>query len=109
MPLRRDALAGAAEMMLAVEQLARDDASDLVATVGQITAHPGAANVIAGDVRFTIDLRSGDTARHEAAPLQPCSTGLAAIAAARGLGFSAHERIFELPASPCDPALMALA
>jgi allantoate deiminase len=106
MPLRRDALAGAAEMMLAVESLARDDASDLVATVGQITAHPGAANVIAGDVRFTIDIRSGDPVRHVAAAAVLLDR-LAAIAATRKLGFTA-ERIFELPASPCDPALMAM-
>ncbi len=106
MPLRRDALAGAAEMMLAIEQLAREDASDLVGTVGQINAHPGAANVIAGDVRFTIDLRSGDPARHTRAATKMLDR-LTAIAAARGLGFSAT-RIFDVPASPCDPALMAL-
>ncbi len=106
MPLRRDPLAGAAEMMLAIEQLAREDASDLVGTVGQITAHPGAANVIAGDVRFTIDLRSGDPERHERAAAAMLDR-LAAIAAARGLGYTAT-RVFELPASPSDPALMAL-
>ncbi len=106
MTLRRDALAGAAEMTLAVERLARDDASDLVATVGQLVAHPGAANVIAGDVRFTIDLRCGDATRHAQAAATLLDR-LTAIAAARGLGFGAT-RIFELPASPCDPALMAL-
>jgi acetylornithine deacetylase/succinyl-diaminopimelate desuccinylase-like protein len=59
MPLRRDALAGAAEMILAIERIAGADASDLVATVGRIEALPGAANVIAGEVRFTIDVRAG--------------------------------------------------
>jgi allantoate deiminase len=49
MPLRRDALAGAAEMILAIERIAGADASDLVATVGRIEALPGAANVIAGE------------------------------------------------------------
>ena len=106
MPLRRDALAGAAEMILAVERIARDDASDLVGTVGAITALPGAANVIPGAVSFTIDLRCGDTARHEAAA-RDVLAAITAIAGQRGLGI-AIERIFELPASPCDPALMAL-
>ena len=106
MPLRRDALAGAAEMVLAVERLARDDASDLVATVGHIAAHPGAANVIAGDVRFTIDLRCGDAERHARAA-RAMLDELGDIAAARGLGFVAT-RIFDLPASPCDAGLMAL-
>ncbi len=59
MPLRRDALPGAAEMVLAVEAIARADASDLVATVGKMEVLPGAANVIPGEVRFTVDVRSG--------------------------------------------------
>ncbi len=69
MPLRRDAMAGAAEMVLAAERIARADASDLVATVGKLETLPGAANVIAGEVRFTLDVRSGDAARRDRAAL----------------------------------------
>lgn len=57
MNLRKDALAAAAECVLAIESLARET-PDLVATVGQIEAFPGAINVIPGRVRFTIDVRS---------------------------------------------------
>ena len=57
MNLRRDALAAAAECVLAVERVARKDA-ELVATVGKIDALPGAINVIPGDVTFTIDVRA---------------------------------------------------
>ncbi len=57
MPQRRDALAGAAEMVLAVERMARETAG-LVATVGQITAKPGAVNVVAGEAILTLDIRS---------------------------------------------------
>ena len=57
MHLRKDALAAAAECVLAIESLARAT-PDLVATVGQIEAFPGAINVISGRVRFTIDVRS---------------------------------------------------
>jgi allantoate deiminase len=106
MPLRRDALTGAAEMVLAVEAIARAAASDLVATVGTIEASPGAANVIAGSVRFTLDVRAGDAARRDAAA-EAMLDRIHAIADARGLGFSI-ERIHDLPASPCDPALMDL-
>jgi allantoate deiminase len=106
MSLRRDALAGAAEMMVAIERIAREDGSDLVATVGIITAEPGAANVVPGAVGFTIDVRAGDPARHERAAAMILDT-IAAIADVRKLGFSA-ERVFELAASPCDPALMEL-
>jgi allantoate deiminase len=106
MPLRRDALAGAAEMILAIERIARDDASDLVATVGKIEALPGAANVIPGEARFTIDIRSGDEARRNAAA-EVIFDALAAIADERNLDFSA-ERVHDLPASPCDPRLTDL-
>ncbi|RZF64084.1 Zn-dependent hydrolase [Sphingomonas populi] len=106
MPLRRDALAGAAEMLLAIETIARRDVSDLVATVGKIDALPGAANVIPGEVRFTIDIRSGDVARRDRAA-EDILDAIAAIADKRGLDFDV-EHIHDLPASPCDPALMDL-
>lgn len=106
MPLRRDALAGAAEMILAIEGIARADASDLVATVGRIEAMPGASNVIAGEVRFTIDIRSGDAARRDQAAESICDA-LAGIADRRDLDF-AIQRVHDLPASPCNVALMDL-
>ena len=56
MHLRRDALAGAAEWITAVEREATSNAG-LVATVGSIDAKPGAGNVIAGEVRLTLDVR----------------------------------------------------
>src|SRR5687768_9334915 len=46
---RRDALCAAAEFVLGVERLAREGAG-LVATVGQLSVHPGASNVIPGRV-----------------------------------------------------------
>ena len=106
MPLRRDALAGAAEMVLAVETVARADTSDVVATVGRIVAGPGEPNVIAGRVDFTVDVRSGDPARRDRA-IAEIGQAFAAIAERRGLGLT-FECSHDLPASPCDPALVAL-
>jgi allantoate deiminase len=57
MNLRQDALAAAAECVLAVERIGKS-APELVATVGKIEALPGAINVIPGDVVFTIDVRA---------------------------------------------------
>src|SRR5258705_6481964 len=54
MLLRRDALAGAAECITAIEAFCRTDESGLVGTVGYIHATPGATNVIPGQVSFTI-------------------------------------------------------
>ncbi|MCJ8139134.1 allantoate amidohydrolase [Falsirhodobacter halotolerans] len=106
MDLRRDALAGAAEMMVAIERTARDDASDLVATVGCLEAFPGATNVIPGEVRFTIDLRSGDAGRRDRASAAILHE-IAAIAARRQLDLRV-ETVQDFPASPCDAGLMAL-
>ena len=56
MRLRRDAMAGAAEWITAVEREAAR-VSGLVATVGDLRPKPGAANVIAGETRLTLDVR----------------------------------------------------
>jgi allantoate deiminase len=58
MHLRRDALAGAAEWILAVERIAGSQPG-LVATVGAIDARPGVTNAIAGQVRVSLDVRHG--------------------------------------------------
>ncbi len=64
MPLRRDALAGACDMVCAIEQEVTA-VDDVVGTVGQLDVEPGAVNVIAGTVRFSIDIRAGiDAQRH---------------------------------------------
>jgi len=58
MALRRDALAGAAECIAAIERLCLEDDGGLVGTVGYIHASPGATNVIPGQAHFTIDMRA---------------------------------------------------
>lgn len=58
MALRRDALAGAAECIVAIEEFCSSDRDGLVGTVGYINAMPGATNVIPGMVSFTIDIRT---------------------------------------------------
>jgi N-carbamoyl-L-amino-acid hydrolase len=70
MSMRRDALAGAAQMVLAVEALAQDLGGDMVATVGELTVHHGAMNVIPGDVEFSIDLRDTNWEHKTAAVTQ---------------------------------------
>jgi len=67
MPLRRDALAGAAECIGAIEEFCRTDEGGLVGTVGYIHAMPGATNVIPGQVSFTIDIRAPTDAHRKRA------------------------------------------
>jgi allantoate deiminase len=56
MGLRRDPLAAAAEIMLAIERVAAKNGTS-VGTVGQIQAFPGGINIIPGRVEFSLDLR----------------------------------------------------
>jgi beta-ureidopropionase / N-carbamoyl-L-amino-acid hydrolase len=60
MDSRHDALPGAAELVLAVERLARDRAGEdgFVGTVGQLAVTPNAANVVPGEVTATVELRA---------------------------------------------------
>lgn len=103
MGLRRDALAAAAEMVLAVEALARET-PDMVATVGRLEALPGAVNVIPGGARFTIDLRSPEDAVRQAA-LERLGERLQEIAGRRGTAVSL-ELFHETPAVSCDPRVV---
>lgn len=67
MLLRRDALTGAAECIVEIEEFCRTDRDGLVGTVGYIHAMPGATNVIPGQVSFTIDIRAPSDAHRKLA------------------------------------------
>jgi allantoate deiminase len=56
MNLRHDAMSAAAEWILEVERVAKRE-KGLVATVGRIAATPNAVNVVAGQVRLSLDVR----------------------------------------------------
>ena len=63
MGMRSDALAAAAEIILEVEEIGKSEAMhQSVATVGVITNHPNALNVIPGEVELGIDMRGIDVA-----------------------------------------------
>jgi allantoate deiminase len=105
MNLRRDALAAAAEWIGAVEQLARNTPG-LVATVGSLTAEPGASNVIAGRTVATLDIRhAADATRREA--VDRAFTKAFDIAAKRGIQ-CATRLVLEQPAAPMDAQFTAL-
>ena len=59
---RRDALAAAAEMTLAIESAARAEPPATVATVGTLSVEPGAVSVIPGRARLGVDMRAIDAA-----------------------------------------------
>ena len=105
MHLRRDALAGAAQWIGAVEREAHSIEGS-VATVGRIAALPGASNAIPGSVSATLDVRhvKDETRRDLTARLRECAEH---IASARCLKVSWTERLNQ-PTVPMDPGLTRL-
>lgn len=61
MNARKDSLCAFAEIVLELESIARSYAHpNICATIGKVHVSPNASNVIAGETKFTIDLRSID-------------------------------------------------
>ena len=103
MRLRRDALTGAAECVLAVERIAKQHA-DLVGTVGRIEAKPGAINVIPGEVSFTVDVRAPQDALRNAA-VAAARSQMEQISKARKIQCEI-ETLQEFGVTACAPWLM---
>jgi len=102
MTMRHDALAAAAEMLLAIEDRARARPT-LVATVGKMEVPASAANTIPGQVRFSLDIRSPSDQERTSA-LGDIKEKIASIA--QGRGVSARLTIgHEAPAALCDARL----
>jgi allantoate deiminase len=102
MPLRRDALAAAAQWIVETERYAASY-KQLVATVGRIHAQPGAVNVVPGTVHVTLDVRHPrDESRHAA--VAHLLTKAEAAGALRGVHVSAAMKS-EQRAVPMDRAL----
>ncbi len=104
MDRRRDALTAAAEMVLAAERIAGAGAG-VVATTGMFEPAPGAINVIAGEVRFSLDLRAPDAARHDAAEAT-IMQAFEAVAARRGLTVR-HAPLYRSSGCTMDAGLRA--
>lgn len=103
MAMRQDALAGAAEIVLATERMARERAG-LLATVGSLEVQPGVVNAVPGAVSLTVEVRAPSDAVRDAA-----GTDLARIAQEitdrRGLGLH-FRKSYAQPATPCSPRII---
>jgi allantoate deiminase len=102
---RRDALCAAAEFVLAVEEAARVEPG-MVATVGQVAVHPGAGNVIPGEVSLSLDLRHAEDGTRGRA-VEDLREKARGIAEGRGVE-SRWQARQESGAVPTDPNLTAL-
>jgi allantoate deiminase len=97
MNLRRDALAGAAELVLAVERCG------VTATVGKLDALPGASNVIPEQALLTLDIRHQGDSRRIAA-VKSLHAKARSIARRRGLNLL-WQPVQENNSVQCDKTL----
>jgi allantoate deiminase len=97
MNLRQDALAGAAELVLAAENCG------ITATVGKLEVESGASNVIPGNVLLTLDVRDQKDSRRIAA-VKALQIKAKIIAKRRGLKLI-WTPVQQTAAVPCDKNL----
>jgi len=102
MDLRRDALATAAELVLAVERAARAQ-DDLLANVGALQVRPGVVNAVPGEVRMMMEFRSPVDEVRQAAG-RALVAEAQAIAARRSVGVQVVSP-YEQAATPCATAM----
>lgn len=103
MAMRQDALAGSAEMILAIEQIAKEQ--NVVATVGKLNCLSGATNVISGKTEFSLDIRSEHNQQRDTA-LERIENRLKLIAKHRQLDLNMQQTHIA-SAVKCDKALQA--
>jgi N-carbamoyl-L-amino-acid hydrolase len=105
MPGRKDALAAAAELVLALEAAAKSTrAIDTVGTVGVCEVFPGAVNSIPSRVRLETDIRDIDEARRDGV-IDALKLACDDVSVRRGVSVKT-EMINADPPATCDPATL---
>jgi ureidoglycolate amidohydrolase len=106
MPGRKDALVAAAELILAIESLAKSTgAIDTVATVGVCEVFPGAVNSIPSRVRLEVDIRDINGARRDRV-LTAIKATCDEIAKLRGIVITT-DLVNADPPTTCDRKILA--
>ncbi len=107
MPIRRDALAAAAAIVLEVEKAALDSGSeDSVATVGRIVNHPNNINAVPSSVELGLDIRDIDALRRDSMVAQVLEAAHH-ICGRRGIGLEVQWLNQDPPAASSELVLDA--
>jgi len=105
MPGRKDALAAAAELILALEDAAKSTgAVDTVGTVGICDVFPGAVNSIPSRVRLETDIRDIDSARRDGV-IEKLRAACAGVSSRRGVAIT-MEMVNADPPAACDEEIL---
>ncbi|MGH7160684.1 MAG: Zn-dependent hydrolase [Acetobacteraceae bacterium] len=103
---RKDALAGAAHIILLVERMMRALGEEGRGTVGELHVLPNSRNVIPGEVRFSVEFRHPRMVEVQRLDeeFRPAAEQLARTS---GLRLTLHE-LFRIPAQPFDAECVEL-
>jgi ureidoglycolate amidohydrolase len=105
MPGRKDALAAASELVLALEAAAKSTgAIDTVGTVGVCDVFPSAVNSIPSRVQMTTDIRDIDRTRRDSV-LTALASAIGDVSARRGVKITT-ELVNADPPTTCDPVIL---
>ena len=106
MDQRQDALYAAALMIAEVRKIIAGEPGRQVGTVGRIDVHPGAPNVIPGEVLFSLEIR--DLSMDKVTRLfDEIRRATSAIARENDVTVE-FDQYYESPETPTDPAIQAL-
>ena len=101
---RKDALAAAAEVVLAVEDLAQSTGAPAVGTVGRLEVEPNAPNIVPGAVTLTVELRHVDGAVLDRM-VEICRERIRQVAGRRGLAAQVEVTMATQPV-PMHPSVV---
>jgi N-carbamoyl-L-amino-acid hydrolase len=105
MAMRRDTFQGVAEFACALDSLLHEHGSDVsMATIGNVSLHPGAANSVPGQAVFTLEARDTDPDTLDQLA-RAMRESLSSLARRRNLMFEFDE-IERIDPVPCDPAVI---
>lgn len=107
MEMRADALDAASLVISKISTFAKDAGEGTVSTVGTLSLLPGAANIVPGEVKFTVDMRSKKAECIEEVK-EKIEAALAEVAASKGVNYTVVEKLSVTPVKLAEDILLML-
>lgn len=107
MEMRSDALDAASLVISKISSFAKDAGQGTVSTVGTLSLLPGAANIVPGEVKFTVDMRSKKAECIEEVKGK-IEAALAEVAASKGVNYTVVEKLSVTPVKLAEDILSML-